>query len=338
MSNIEIDLKDIFTQGVACEVVFRPKQTPFIHGERLTVTANRSTQTDAEGRGQIGLEPGEYEVRFMGAGLYHNPIVIGVPDDVATYPLTALINEGTVIPNPPQYQGPPGSQILSATTDPTDEEGENTDWWFNTTTRILFGPKADGLWPQEGTPLNGSAVELQHSSTDLQWRLECDSNWQSLVPLTTITGPQGDQGDQGATGPQGEKGDKGDTGETGPKGDKGDQGDTGLQGQKGDKGDTGETGPLNEFAHEALTGTQLDWARDTYYYKSISADTTFTFSNLANGRVVVLKLATTGNYQPTWPSGIEWPYGVAPVHPITAKVIYQFVRINGTILGTAVPY
>ena len=197
MSLITIDLKDILSQGVACEVIFRPKDTPFINGTALTVNANRSVRTNTEGVAEIELEPGEYEVRLEGAGLYQNPIIIGVPDDHATYPLTALIEAGTSLPNPPQLQGPPGSQILSGTGDPQPADGAVGDWWFNTATHTLFGPKTGGGWPAEGVSLQGEKVELQASPTHIQWRYEGESEWKNLLPLTDITGPQGEQGPEG---------------------------------------------------------------------------------------------------------------------------------------------
>lgn len=83
-------------------------------------------------------------------------------------------------------------------------------------------------------------IELRKSSTALQWRYTGDSEWNDLISLAEITGPQGEQGVQGPkgdTGPQGEKGD------TGPQGEKG---DTGAQGEKGDPGAKGEQGPAGQ--------------------------------------------------------------------------------------------
>ena len=41
---------------------------------------------------------------------------------------------------------------------------------------------------------NGSSVELQTTSTHIQWRLVGGSTWTNLVALSAITGPQGPQG------------------------------------------------------------------------------------------------------------------------------------------------
>ena len=70
-----------------------------------------------------------------------------------------------------------------------------------------------------GTPgKDGREIELQKSSTAIQWRYEGDESWTDLVQLSEITGPAGPQGEQG---PKGETGSQGQAGPQGPKGDPG---------------------------------------------------------------------------------------------------------------------
>ena len=70
-----------------------------------------------------------------------------------------------------------------------------------------------------GTPgKDGREIELQKSSTAIQWRYVGDESWTDLVQLSEITGPAGPQGEQG---PKGETGSQGQTGPQGPKGDAG---------------------------------------------------------------------------------------------------------------------
>ena len=47
----------------------------------------------------------------------------------------------------------------------------------------------------------GSEIELQKTTTEIQWRLVGAPNWITLVVLDDITGPVGDQGPQGNPGP-----------------------------------------------------------------------------------------------------------------------------------------
>lgn len=70
-----------------------------------------------------------------------------------------------------------------------------------------------------GTPgKDGREIELQKSSTAIQWRYVGDESWTDLVQLSEITGPAGPQGEQG---PKGETGSQGQAGPQGPKGDPG---------------------------------------------------------------------------------------------------------------------
>lgn len=128
-------------------------------------------------------------------------------------------------------QGPAGTNgatVLNGTTDPDDEVGVDDDFYINTTTSFLFGPKTIGAWP--------AGV--------------------SLIGPQGDEGPQGPQGDQG---PQGIKGDTGDQGPQGPQGDQGPQGPQGPQGDQGEKGDQGDQGdPGVDGTAWAATGDETD--------------------------------------------------------------------------------
>ena len=93
--------------------------------------------------------------------------------------------------------GADGKTVRNGTSNPVSGTGVDGDFYINTATNTLFGPKANGVWP--------SGV--------------------SLVGPTGATGPQGIQGPTGATGATGPQGPMGDTGATGP------QGPTGLPSQ-----------------------------------------------------------------------------------------------------------
>jgi len=68
-------------------------------------------------------------------------------------------------------------------------------------------------------------VELQTSSTHIQWRYVGTETWYDLVPLVNLVGPQGPQGATGQTGATGATGAQGPIGDTGP------QGPSGINGQ-----------------------------------------------------------------------------------------------------------
>lgn len=130
-----------------------------------------------------------------------------------------------------------------------------------------------------GTPgKDGREIELQKSSTAIQWRYVGDESWTDLVQLSEITGPAGPQGEQG---PKGETGSQGQTGPQGPKGDngitptigengnwylgeedtgkpsRGEQGPAGQDGAKGEKGDRGDIGPQGETGPQGAAGEGL---------------------------------------------------------------------------------
>ncbi|MFL3001158.1 MAG: hypothetical protein ACJZ0Y_03195 [Cytophagales bacterium] len=110
------------------------------------------------------------------------------------------------------FTGPDGSDgktVLSGVFDPTLSDGVDGDFYINTSSNKIFGPKKIGTTP---------------------------SGWSTGV---SIIGDKGDKGDKGDSGDKGDKGDKGDTGDAGVKGDKGDTG------EKGDKGDDGSGGFLS---------------------------------------------------------------------------------------------
>lgn len=50
--------------------------------------------------------------------------------------------------------GTAGNTILSGSVDPTASVGNNGDYYINTSTSTLFGPKANGTWPP-GVPMGG---------------------------------------------------------------------------------------------------------------------------------------------------------------------------------------
>jgi hypothetical protein len=117
--------------------------------------------------------------------------------------------------------------MLNGSGAPAAKLGSVGDFYVNTATHQIYGPKTPSGW--------GSPTSLIGPK--------------GATGATGATGPQGAKGATGATGasgPQGAKGDTGATGATGPQGLKGDTGATGasgLQGLKGDTGATGATGP-----------------------------------------------------------------------------------------------
>lgn len=84
----------------------------------------------------------------------------------------------------------------------------------------------------------------------------------------------------------------------------------------------------------AVSTSAIDWSLGAVFTKTLAANTTFTFSNLKNGRsILVLLDGSAGTYTVTWPGGILWPGGTAHSMTATGVDIIRFTRIGGTIYG-----
>ena len=81
--------------------------------------------------------------------------------------------------------GADGKTVVNGTTDPASSTGVDGDFYINTATNMLFGPKANGAWPT-GVSLVGPTGA---------------TGAQGIQGLTGATGAQGIQGQTGATGP-----------------------------------------------------------------------------------------------------------------------------------------
>lgn len=94
-----------------------------------------------------------------------------------------------------QPLGPNGTTsglFLSGNRDPTANDGNPGDYWLDTDTRSVFGPRDTNDWPRDahGNP----------------------------VPAFNMVGPPGQPGQQGAQGPPGLQGTPGQSGQSGPAG------------------------------------------------------------------------------------------------------------------------
>jgi hypothetical protein len=129
-----------------------------------------------------------------------------------------------------------GTAVLNGTTAPTSVLGVNGDFYINTATNMLYGPKVNGNWPA-GT---------------------------SLVGATGATGPQGPIGLTGPTGAVGATGSQGPIGLTGPTGAPGATGPQGPIGLTGPTGNQGIQGVAGSSAYQiavtnGYSGTEAQW-------------------------------------------------------------------------------
>lgn len=139
--------------------------------------------------------------------------------------------------------GTAGKTILNGTSAPT-AQGTIGDFYINTVTNLLYGPKTTGGW----------GIGL------------------SLVGPTGVTGPQGPSGATGAVGPAGIAGPQGSQGPTGATGPTGPAGTNGVNGTNGAVGPQGPAGPPasddQDIDSVTLTGDILE----VYIHNGASAN------------------------------------------------------------------
>ena len=88
--------------------------------------------------------------------------------------------------------GTDGKTILSGSSDPTSGTGNNGDFYINTSSNTLFGPKASGAWPG-GTSLVGpSGTTGAAGPSDIYWdTFEVENVEEGSTTLGTFSLPAG---------------------------------------------------------------------------------------------------------------------------------------------------
>lgn len=120
---------------------------------------------------------------------------------------------------------PTGGNILRGPFPPEDDVGERGDFYLDTSTNTLYGPKTD-------------------------------SQWREATRIIAEPGERGEDGLDGRHGAQGEAGARGPQGPAGPKGEKGSAGAQGVPGIPGTKGDDGKDGKSVQLTS---TGQEVLW-------------------------------------------------------------------------------
>ena len=127
---------------------------------------------------------------------------------------------GQGLQGPKGEPGVNGKSVLNGTVAPTNTVGVVGDFYLNTATGALYGPKTTTGWG----------------------------------PARSLVGPKGDAGAQGPIGLAGPKGETGAVGAQGPKGATGANGVAGPTGPQGSIGLTGAQGPKGDTGVQGLTG------------------------------------------------------------------------------------
>lgn len=85
-----------------------------------------------------------------------------------------------------------------------------------------------------------------------------------------------------------------------------------------------------------VSASAIDLSTGTLFTKSLSADTTFTFSNPTEGQGFTVVVTNSSTYTVTWPT-VEWKGGSTPAQSTSQTDIYSFLYANGKYLGAQSP-
>jgi len=152
---------------------------------------------------------------------------------IATLLLTTLFSASAIpfseAANKPKSAGRTSNSIantiLNGKGAPLATLGINGDFYIDTRSLLIYGPKSSNKWPLPQNlqgPIGATGTDGKNGTEG-----------KTISNASTVVGPTGSQGD---------KGDKGEKGETGSAGASGSPGSAGLAGARGETGSTGATG------------------------------------------------------------------------------------------------
>ena len=202
--------------------------------------------------------------KFVGAGLLLIATVLPDQDfaEAAGRSTTAVLNT-----------------ILNGKGAPKSSLGTDGDFYIDTRSLLIYGPKAKGKWP---TP---QSIQGPTGPSGSDGKNGSDGKTVSTSNVNTVVGPQGIQGPIGPVGPQGEKGEQGlpgVAGAPGPAGPAGASGSNGAQGPAGPAGATGAKGETGTSGSSEITVIDIpQWTLSTSTPFSYSSSTAF--GNLETG-------------------------------------------------------
>jgi hypothetical protein len=140
--------------------------------------------------------------------------------------------------------------ILNGKGAPQIKLGIDGDFYIDTRSLLIYGPKKNGKWPLPQNlqgPVGANGVDGKNGSEG-----------KTIATASNVAGPVGAQGLQGEKGEKGEKGEAGAPGSSGSAGPAGSPGATGPQGPSGGGGggSPGPTGATGATGATGLTGAK----------------------------------------------------------------------------------
>ena len=219
--------------------------------------------------------------------------------------------------------------ILNGKGAPISKLGIDGDFYIDTRSLSLYGPKKSGKWPSAQS-LQGATGAIGAAGSDGR----NGNDGRTTSNATSVTGPSGTQGEKGDAGAAGLPGASGLPGPSGPAGAKGDTGNSGggPAGAKGDTGSQGAVGAKGETGTAGSNGTD-----GSVGAAGAKGETGTVGNNGAPGSIgetgpvgpSLIQISTIPSW--TLSSATEFSYVVSPIfETFTAGISYKYtIIING---------
>jgi hypothetical protein len=239
--------------------------------------------------------------------------------------------------------------ILNGKGAPLSALGINGDFYIDTRSLLIYGPKKNNKWPLPQNlqgPIGAAGADGKNGSEG-----------KSISNASSVTGPVGAQGEKGETGLAGASGSPGAAGAVGAKGETGATGATGASGggggtpgATGAQGPIGNTGSAGAFGAKGETGTAGSTGvkgetgtvgatgpsnvyRGSISFSDISGGAgtsqTATLSGFRAGSSYILDIAIVV-YQPTRNVDTLMPLGLIISNNLgTASIWYNYQTLKG---------
>ena len=211
--------------------------------------------------------------------------------------------------------------VLSGTSVPTKSLGINGDFYIDTKSMNMYGPKKNNSWPLP-ISMRGPAGPVGPNGMD-------GKNGASVTSGSGATGPAGPQGATGAAGAAGSG-----SGSTGPAGATGATGATGAQGPKGDTGTAASIQSVNLTQWTMSTATP-GGGSESSGFGTLLAGKKYFFSIVISGKMLtsVSSFRTVPELKCSDNSAslnYDFSYGFAPSSDSTE----DYNRVSFFITGT----
>ena len=180
--------------------------------------------------------------------------------------------------------------LLNGAGAPSKSIGIDGDFYIDTRSLLISGPKTKGKWPAARSMQGANGVNGSNGSDGRN-----GSDAKSVTTASTVAGPAGPQGQAGAKGADGTNGAPGAVGATGPSGSgsagaPGAPGSNGSNGSNGSPGGTGLTGARGETGTVGPSEVTVGTLTFSNISGAVGSSSTSTLSSLKAGKSYLVRL------------------------------------------------